>query len=162
MDRRIALPLLLSTLPLSTLAATVTANLTVKARVVPACVVTGGDIDFGVYDGAAKTIPATISVTCNDGVAYQVALDAGLNSGTAGDRQLVNAAGDAIPYTLNYGGTTIAWGDSGAGDTFPAGEPLAATGTGAEEALAVDGMVAAAVAAPPGDYTDTVTITVNF
>ncbi len=143
----------------SSAAGTVTASLDITATVPSACEVQAAPIAFGIYDGTAQMVPADITVNCNSGLGYQVALDAGLN----GDRSLTDAGGNSLPYSLSYGGTRIAWGDAGVGDTFAAGQPLSAEGTGAPQSYTVDGMIAPGIAnLPPGDYSDTVTVTVNF
>ncbi len=139
----------------------VTAPLEVTVTVAAVCDVIAAPLDFGVYDGAPVNASADIEVTCNDGVAYQIGLDAGLHSDGA-NRFLSDGNGHMIPYVLVDPATGQPWGDAGVGDTFPA-PPVSATGTGAPQVFTVDGMIdAAAGPVHSGAYADTVTVTINF
>ncbi len=119
------------------------------------------DLDFGTvnllnqdYDAASA-----VYVTCTEGAAYALSLDAGDHAdGTS--RRMENS-GNFVSYRLySDGGRTTLWGD---GTTF--GSTAAGTGNGAEQTVDVFGRVANAdnTSTPPaGAYSDIVTVTVTF
>jgi len=142
-------------------AGVVTQTIDVSVTVESACEIATSAIDFGAYAGDQLTAPGQITVVCNTGVPYSVALDAGLNfDGTS--RTLVDSGGNAIPYSLSYAVTNEAWGDTNVGNTIE-GTVVSATGTGGPETFGVEGMVYSTTATLTGGvYTDTVTVTVSF
>lgn len=158
MEKRFfVLPILLGlSAPIAAHAAT--AQLNISATVVSTCAVGTTPIDFGNYDGSQVDTTGQVIVTCNNGVPYTVALDGGLNTDGA-NRLLSNGVGGLLPYRLTYVG--VDWGDTGVTDTF-AGNPVASAGTGTPEAFNVEARLFANQDAPPGVYTDTVTVTVAF
>ena len=135
-----------------------TAQIDVSATVVGACNVQAVPIDFGVFSGSRIDTSGQVSVTCNNGVPFNIALDAGMHSDGA-NRMLSNGAGAILPYRLTY--TGLDWGDAGVTNTYP-GDPVAGLGVGVPEMYAVEARLFSAVDAPPGVYTDTVTVTVAF
>lgn len=141
----------------STQAAT-TAPMEVMATVVSSCVVDVMPIDFGNYNGVQVNTTGEITVSCNAGVPYAVALDAGLHSDGA-NRLMADAVGNLLPYRLTYEGAD--WGDTGVTDTYP-GDPVAGVGLGIPESYTVEAMLFPNQNAAPGVYTDTVTVTVAF
>ena len=143
---------------MSTAQAASTASLDVMATVVSACEIDVVPIDFGTYDGMQINTTGEVSVNCNAGVPYAVALDAGLNSDGA-NRLMSDGVGNRLPYRLTYTGAD--WGDTGVTDTFP-GDPVAGVGVGTMEAYTVEAMVFPNQTAAPGVYTDTITVTVQF
>lgn len=158
MDKRFfVLPFLFS-LSIPAIAHATTAQLDISATVVSTCALGATPIDFGNYDGTQVDTSGQIAVTCNNGVPFTVALDAGMHTDGA-NRLLSNGAGGILPYRLTYVG--VDWGDAGVTDTFP-GNPVASAGTGVPEMFAVEARLFANQDAPPGVYTDTVTVTVAF
>jgi spore coat protein U-like protein len=141
----------------STQAAT-TAPMEIMATVVSACVVDVLPIDFGNYNGVQINTTGEVHVSCNEGVPYAIALDAGLNSDGA-NRLMANEQGNLLPYRLTYNGAD--WGDTGVTDTYP-GDPVAGLGAGTPESFTVEAMLFPNQNASPGVYTDTVTVTVAF
>jgi len=162
MDKRfLALSLLSAGLILPTISTTQaasTAPLDIMATVVSACSVDVSPIDFGAYDGNQINTSGEITVSCNAGVPYAIALDAGLHSDGA-NRYMADDVGNTLPYRLAYG--TAEWGDSGVTDTYT-GDPVSSVGVGAPESFTVDALVFSNQTAAPGVYTDTVTVTVAF
>lgn len=138
--------------------AATTAQLEVTVTVDSACTVEVSGIDFGSYDGSELTAAGDVTVTCNDGVPYAVALDAGQNF-DGENRVMANEAGGALLYHLQYAGA--AWGDAGIADTFP-GDPVSGVGNGGPVSYAVDAHLPAEQATMPGTYSDTITVTVAF
>lgn len=135
-----------------------TAPMEIMATVVSSCVVDVMPIDFGNYNGVQINTTGEVNVSCNAGVPYAIALDAGLNSDGA-NRLMSDAIGNLLPYRLTYAGAD--WGDTGVTDTYP-GDPVAGIGLGIPESYTVEAMVFPNQNASPGVYTDTVTVTVAF
>lgn len=161
MEKRfLALSLLSASLalPLTSAQAASTAPMEIMATVVSTCSIEVQPIDFGVYDGMQINTTGEITVSCNAGVPYAIALDAGLHSDGA-NRLMSDSVGNLLPYRLTYSGND--WGDTGVTDTYP-GDPVAGVGLGAPEQYTVEAMVFPNQTAAPGVYTDTVTVTVAF
>lgn len=135
-----------------------TAQIEVTATVVGACAVQAIPIDFGVYSGGQIDTAGQVTVTCNAGVPFNVALDAGMNSDGA-NRMLSNGTGGVLPYRLTYAGAD--WGDTGVTNTFP-GDTVTGAGIGIPETFNVDARLFGNIDAPPGVYSDTVVVTVAF
>lgn len=144
-------------------AATSTTTFGVSATVVDSCSVSAGNLAFGNIDplvnaSTATDATSTITVTCANGTAYDVGLDAGLATGaTVSARQMTSGAN-----TLNYAlysdsGRTTNWGETIGTDT------VAGTGSGAGQALTVYGRLPSGQeTAPTGVYSDTITVTVTY
>lgn len=143
---------------LPTASQAITAQIDVTATVVGSCAVQAVPIDFGVYSGARVDTTGQVMVTCNAGVPFNVALDAGLYSDGA-NRMLSNGTGGLLPYRLTYAG--IDWGDTGITNTYP-GDPVIGAGIGIPEAFNVEARLFGNLDVPPGIYSDTVTVTVAF
>jgi spore coat protein U-like protein len=145
-------------------AATKTTTFGVSAVVNPNCLVSAQALAFGGYDGtAAKTGTSDITVRCSSGTTYAVSLSSG--GGTFAQRLLSGSGANKLQYNLF---TTLAantiWGDGSIGTgTVPGvgagmGVPNAQTHT-------VFGELpdnAFNQAAPSGNYTDTITVTVTY
>jgi spore coat protein U-like protein len=124
--------------------------------------VTASLLDFGVYDpGSAGDMASTgsVSVQCGIGIlpAFSVSLSKG--SGSYAQRTLKNGAN-----TLNYnlyadGGHMMVWGD-GTGGTVT--QSLTGIITLGATAYTVYGLVGGGQRPAPGDYSDTITVTVTF
>lgn len=141
-------------------AANVQTTFQVTATVVPACTVSASTLAFGVYDptSASPTDAATnVGVTCTNGTAYDVGLDAGAGAGaTIAARKMTHSA-DTLSYALYTDASrTALWGDTIGVNA------VAGTGSGALQSLSVYGRIGAHQTAPAGAYTDTITVTVTF
>jgi spore coat protein U domain-containing protein, fimbrial subunit CupE1/2/3/6 len=146
------------------LAGTAAGTLSVTANVADTCTVaaSGNLLAFGAYTGAVNNASGSIRLTCTDGDTYTVALNAGSGSGASfANRVLTNPSPAG---TLNYNiytttGRTVIWGD-GTGTTAT----VTGMGNGAAQTLTPFGQIPAGQTATvtPGNYTDTVTITVTF
>ena len=159
MDKRFfCLPILAAGLFFSSIVSANTAQMEITATVAGACTVQATPIDFGVYSGTQVDTAGQVTVTCNNGVVYNVALDAGINSDGA-NRMLSNGTGAVLPYRLTYAGAD--WGDAGVSNTYP-GDPVAGTGIGIPETFSVEARLFGNIDVPPGVYSDTVTVTVAF
>lgn len=143
-------------------AATVTANLSVTASVIQACVVTGGTLAFGNYDptaGANLDQTGGFQVACTKGsTGVTIGLGLGANA-NASQRRLTNGA-DFLNYEIyKEAARTNVWGNAAA--ALVAYTPVT---TSTATTFTVYGRI------PSGQtdvgagaaYTDTVVITVTF
>jgi len=141
-------------------AASASGNLAVSAIVNAQCVVQSAALPFGTYNSTAVQQNAQIGVTCSNGTAYTVSLDAGTGSGAStASRKLVNADGSGT--ALNYGlyqdsSRTKAWGSANGTDT------LSGVGTGATQSIPVYGQIPGGQTAVSGNYSDVVAITLSY
>jgi spore coat protein U-like protein len=150
-----------------------TTTFNVKIIILKACTITAAaatDVDFGsVASTATANTDAQGSVTanCTPLTPYNIALNAGVNAGTANDvttRRMKNI--DAAVLTNNFvayqlyrdGGRTQVWGSTTGTNT------LAGTGSGLNQAYPVYGRVAnpSANNAAAGSYLDTVMATITY
>jgi spore coat protein U-like protein len=110
----------------------------------------------------AVNATSTISISCPSGLPYNVALNAGTHFNS--NRRRMGDAGNVnfIAYTLSKTAGGAVWGDSGFGNTFTAGTPVAGTGSGTTQTLTVFGQTLATSGIPAGSYTDSIVVTVHF
>jgi spore coat protein U-like protein len=132
-------------------AQTATTSFQVLANVQASCSVAATNLDFGQYDPFAATPKdgsSTISVTCTNGTTYGVSVP---NPTT---RSMAGPAGSMLNYGLyNDTGRTAAFG-------VPANS---ATGTGSAQSFTVYGRIPVGqTSARPGNYADTVDVTVTY
>lgn len=145
-------------------AATATGTLSVTANVAAVCSVGVATnlLPFGTYtSGVALDVNGTLQVTCTATANYNIALDAGSGVGaTIPTRILTNPSpAGTLQYTIYTDPTrTTVWGNGTTGST------VAGVGTGAAQSVTVPGRIFASQTGTvsPGNYTDTVNITVNF
>jgi spore coat protein U-like protein len=134
-----------------------TARLRVTANVLDACSVSATDMAFGAYSGSEIDVTSNISVACTNRTDYRVGLDAGTASGaTTSNRSLTGPNRTLLHYRLAQNRShTVNWGN------LPR-DSVAGTGDGREHIHTVYGELLANQTAPPGSYSDTITVTVNF
>lgn len=142
-------------------AATSTANLTVSATVLGICTASAALLDFGNYspaDASPLDQSTSVSVTCSNGVTYTVSLNAGSGTGaTVAARTMTSGAN-----SLAYGLYTTAGRTTTLGDGTLSTATLSGTGNGAAQPITVYGRIPIAQYAPPGSYSDTVTVTLTY
>ena len=145
-------------------AATSTAPIGVSATVIAACALGTSTLAFGAFTpgGSALNANGSLIITCTNGDNYTIALNAGSGSGaTIPIRVLTQptAPTGKLQYTI-YTTTarTTVWGNGTTGST------VAGTGSGVAQTITVPGTIFAGQGgtATPGNYTDSVTITVTF
>jgi spore coat protein U domain-containing protein, fimbrial subunit CupE1/2/3/6 len=145
-------------------AATSAAPISVSATVIAACTLGTSTLAFGTFTpgGSALNANGSLIITCTNGDHYTIALNAGLGSGaTIPVRVLTKLAAPTgtLRYTI-YTTTarTTVWGNGISGST------VTGTGTGVAQTLTVPGTIFAGQGgtATPGNYTDSVMITVTF
>ncbi|WP_181367064.1 spore coat U domain-containing protein [Enterobacter sp. CGMCC 5087] len=116
-------------------------------------------LDFGVHvrrlvspaDGVSR-----IDVSCPLAVAWRMTLDNGQH-GAGGARRMVNARGDALGYGLwQDAARTVPWDGNGPG-VNGTGQGLSGVST-----VSVYGRVPVQQAVSPGEYSDTVTVTLTY
>jgi spore coat protein U-like protein len=125
---------------------------------------TATSIDFGpIYTAGTFTGIGTVTVTAPVGLNFRVAVDGGFHY-FAGFRHLKrNGGAEVIPYSLyNDAGCTLALGDAGLGDRFPAGSSVAGTGIGRDELITIYGRLTVPALAPPGLYLDSIMVSVIY
>jgi spore coat protein U-like protein len=131
--------------------ATVTSDsFQVKVKVVGDCVVTtGADMDFGTYDGTADLTDATsFTVTCANTTS-----NVGITLGSTNNWKMKDASGDLLDYSVwTDSAHSAAWSDV-TNATINSGTPFNQN---------LYGLLALGQTANPGDYSDTVTITVSY
>jgi spore coat protein U-like protein len=126
--------------------------------------VTARPIYFGpIYAGETFTGMATIIVTAPGGLNFRVALDRGFHF-FGGVRHLKsNIGAEVIPYSLySDAGCTLALGDAGFGDTFPAGSSVTGTGIGRAQLITIYARLTVPAPAPPGLYLDSIMVSVIY
>lgn len=146
-------------------ALTTTANFNVTAVVQSTCSATAATLAFGNYTpgAGALTGSSNISVKCSKNTPYTVSLNAGSTTGGTLAQRLMGSGANTLQYNLyTTAAATTVFGDGTASTgTIP--------GTGAGVATAntvtVFGQLpdsAANQAAVPGNYSDTILVTVTY
>ncbi len=139
-------------------AGTFSGSFAVLASVNNNCAIAAGDF-IGTYDPfnpTAFTGSQNFVVQCTLGTVYNVRLNPGLHGPDVNHRALSDGT-HLLTYTAyRDSGHTLHWGQTDGVDT------LDSTGTGVTQTFAVYGLIPAGQVVPPGTYTDTLTLTVNF
>jgi spore coat protein U-like protein len=141
-------------------AATATTTMTVQVSITATCLINSAStLNFGTQGVLSTNVDqtSTIQVTCTNSTPYNIGLDAGTGTGaTVATRKLTGGA-NTVNYMLysNSGRTTI-WGNTVSTDT------VAGTGNGAAQNYTVYGRIPAQTTPAPGNYTDTITVTVTY
>ena len=129
----------------------------VRARVANTCVLNmATDLDFGTVSQLDRPRDASshIQLRCATDASWSMTLDNGLNAANGQRRMASN--GDFLPYQLYMDpALLIPWGD-----TIPTG--AADTGENEDVSLTVYGRVFPQPAVVPGQYSDTITVTLTF
>ncbi|HEX3915291.1 MAG TPA: spore coat protein U domain-containing protein [Steroidobacteraceae bacterium] len=146
-------------------AATTTTTFAVTATVQSTCSATAATLAFPNYTpgGGAQTGNTTISVKCSKNTAFTVALNAGSTTGDAFVQRLMGSGTNTLQYNL-YTSAALAtvFGDGSGGTGTANGTGL---GIATANSIQVFGQVpdsATNQAAVPGNYTDTITVTVSY
>jgi spore coat protein U-like protein len=144
-------------------AATNTGAFAVTATVAAACTIAGTTLGFGslnVISGSNVDSTSTLTATCTNGSAYTVGLNEGLSVGaTVSTRKMTHTN---TVNTLNYRLVTVSqagsnWDDVGGANV------ASGTGNGVGQNITVYGRVPTGQTGPiVGDYSDTITATIDF
>lgn len=145
-------------------ACTQTLTVPITAQVLGGCTVSASELNFGNYTGGASltTGQATITAHCAAGQAYVIGLNEGSYPGaTTTSRRMVTAGGaDTLSYGLYIDAAdTLNWGNSFDGATQNVVEGV---GTGSDQTIPVYGKIDAGQYVQPGQYEDTVLVTLQF
>lgn len=142
-------------------AGTASAQFNVTATVLDNCAVSAGNLAFGNYSassGSPTDATATLSVTCTASLAYTIALDGGTTTSSVSGRAMNDGASHTLSYGLYTSGAySTVWGDGTGGTATVPG-----TGTGTAQSVTVYGRIPAAQFVAAGNYSDRVTVTVNY
>lgn len=146
-----------------------TANMTVTARIVAGCGVTGGGsgsgLNFGTIDYGtrpaisrgqidAAAVNGTLQVECSSSQVIRLSIDAGGHaSNGGGQRNLAGPGGSLIPYAL--------YADNARTQPFGVGQSVTATVSG-QISLPIYGRATLSGANPPGTYTDVAQVTLSY
>jgi spore coat protein U-like protein len=139
-------------------AATATNTMGVSATVQATCLITTTPMSFGTYTGVVANSTATLSVTCTNTTPYDVALDPGTAAGaTVTTRQMSGPNSTLLNYALfSDSARTVNWGQTVGTNT------VHGVGSGSAQTVTVYGQVAANQYVAPGNYSDTITATINY
>lgn len=156
---------LLSSLEQAAAATPATNTFQVTATVTSACTVSGSSLNFGsAIDPLAASVPldatSTVTVVCSNSTPYTVALNAGSNAGGAANfgARAMKSGSDTLAYQLYMdAGRATVWGDGTSSSSTKAG-----TGSGSAQSLTIYGRLPSLANVVPGNYTDTVTVTISY
>jgi spore coat protein U-like protein len=145
------------------LATTTSTRMQVTAQVTPGCTsLTVTPLAFGQVPANNSRFngSATVTVSCLEGVAFDVRMDNGQNADPASQQRKMT---DGRFHMLNYeifldAGKSQPWHDGIAPGTFR----LNGIGTGSPLAFVAFGEAAPLTGQAPGSYTDSVTVDLNF
>lgn len=135
-----------------------TDSLLVLANVSGECTVTGGTLDFGTYSGTEKNVAVPIAFDCNAPSNISISLSGG-NIGSPNDREMFrpeNEGGftDSLKYQLYQDAEhSDIWG------VFP--EDSADFTEATDGTPTVFGQIEGGLSPTPGNYSDTVVITLT-
>ena len=155
-----------TTLPCSSINNALDTDRTVVARatIASSCTVAANDLAFGTHSQLAAAVNASTSlgVTCSVNTPYTVRLDGGTTANNVANRRMgLNGTGPAaqgVAYQLRHTSPNgPLWGDGSAGTSTVAG-----TGTGGSQTIPVYGRVLPQSVPLPGQYEDTVTVSVQY
>lgn len=143
-------------------AATDTATFNVTASIVDACDVQASDVAFGAYSPSASTAldsTGAVSVYCTVGTNYALALNVGTGGGTYVSRRMTSGSNQLTYNLYTTAARSTVWGDGSASTGTISG-----TGTGLLTAAThtIYGRMGISQDSPPGAYSSTITVTLNF
>lgn len=129
------------------------------AIILPNCLVTATDVDFGAtgYINANVDATGTIVARCTNTTPYSVALSNGTGGGTGPLQRRMVKGSEAVIYGLyQNAGRTLAFGSTAGTDT------LSGIGTGLAQTLNVYGRILPQTTPSAGAYADTITVTLTY
>lgn len=164
-SRTVMATLGLSLVPMVVVGGSTTSIVTSTATVLPTCrALTVQPMSFGSYNFAAvdTVASATFTVQCSASASISVALDRGVSAGSSiTSRRMSDGRGNTLSYQLYTAADRLnIWGDGSAGSTT-----ITALGRGLDSTLlfTVYGVIPAGQStAVPGQYSDTITITLTY
>lgn len=130
----------------------------VLANVDRTCAVSAQNISFGSHGFLTSQLDATggLAVTCTQNLPYTISLDGGLsNAATPTQRKMTKGTESVIYGLYTDANRTQPWGNS-------VGQIASGTGTGSQQNLPVYARLQAQATPSPGNYADTVVVTVTY
>ena len=141
-------------------AATATTTMTVQVTITATCTINStSTLNFGSQGVLSANVDqtSTIQVTCTNTTPYNIGLDAGTGAGATVAVRKMTSSGATVNYSLySDSGYTTVWGNTVSTDT------VAGTGNGAAQNYTVYGRIPAQTTPAPGNYSDTITVTVTY
>ncbi len=122
------------------------------------CSASASGIAFGSYVASTTIdITGTVTVTCPNGIAYNISLNAGTGSGgTTTTREMSGGSSATLAYQMFQNSShTTNWGNTVGTNT------VAGTGTGKAQTYNIYAQLAAGQYDAPGSFTDTITASVT-
>lgn len=128
------------------------------------------NVDFGNISDIGTTTKdytanGAIATTCNTGTSYSIYLGDGNNRISGGYRQMTNGSGLYIPYQLYQDSSYNTIWDATGGTTAIGGTGgLSKSGNGSSQSSPVYGKIpkGVSISTTPGNYTDSVVVTVTY
>ncbi len=115
-------------------------------------------IAFGTYTETTSKTAGLVTITCPSGTAYAIGFSAGMASGaTVTSRAMTGPSSALLIYGLfSDAAYTSNWGNA-SGNGWVTG-----TGSGSAQAYTIHAQIPANQRASPGNYIDTITVTVTY
>lgn len=139
-----------------------TSNFDVSVKIVANCVISATNLDFGQTQGvlnSAVNVNTNIAVTCSNTTPYNVGLNPGSGTGSAGTTRYMSGTGGntaTVQFNLFQTAGATLWGNTQGTDT------LGGVGNGTAQTLTVYGQIPAQTTPMPDTYKSTITATVYF
>jgi spore coat protein U-like protein len=141
-------------------AASTTSTFAVQVAITATCTINSAStLNFGTQGVLATNVDqtSTLQVTCTNTTPYNIGLDAGTGSGATVATRKLTSGGATVNYTLySDSGRTTVWGNTVSTDT------VAGTGNGTGQSYTVYGRIPTQTTPAPGNYADTITVTVTY
>jgi spore coat protein U-like protein len=141
-------------------ASTATSTFTVSVQLNATCLINSASALTFLPQGVLSTNvnqTSTIQVTCTNTTPYNIGLDAGTGAGATVAVRKMTSGGATVNYSLySDSGYNTVWGNTVSTDT------VAGTGNGAAQNYTVYGRIPAQTTPAPGNYSDTITVTVTY
>ena len=149
------------------LADTQTSFINVSATVLKNCAVTSNPLAFGNYtpNSGALTGNTTIKVNCTKGSAFTVSLNAGTTTGGTVAQRLMTDGTNTLQYNLyKDAGLSTIFGDGSGGSATQTDNGKGMSPASAWSYTVYGSLPDSATNqdAPPGSYTDKITVTVSY
>jgi spore coat protein U-like protein len=127
-----------------------------RASAANSCSAYASGVAFGNYYGSVVNITGTVTVTCTNGQAYDIALNAGLASGATVTARSMQNGSALLAYKLfSNSARTTNWGNSSSTGW------VAGTGNGSAQAYTIYAQIPASETGALQTYTDTITASVS-
>lgn len=128
------------------------------------------NVDFGNIDDVSTasrdyTAQGAINATCNNGTPYSIYLGDGNNRISGGFRRMTNGSSQYIPYQLYKDAAySTVWDTTGGITTVGGSGGVSKTGSGTSQISNVYGKIpqGTAISSTPGNYSDSIVVTVTY